>query len=121
MTAQQIATKKLLDWLKIYQPEFYNSLPLSVTDPMENGLGDWTSIIGAITNAAIQYDNNKTARKQIELNIARAQTGQDPVTFDANGNPKLPTTVSVSGSANSNYLILGLAGVVIAFLMLRKR
>lgn len=119
MTPQERATSNLLRWLKVERPDIYSKLPPSVVDPAQNGgLGDWTDIINTIANAAIQYDNNKTTRKQLEVNIARAQTGQDPVSFDALGNPKLPTQVSVSASANSTYLILGVAGVAIAAMFL---
>lgn len=116
MSAQ--STAKLLIWLKQYQPEFFATLPASITDPRLNGgLGDWTDIFGTIANAAITYDNNKTARKQIDVNIARAQAGLDPVRFDANSNPITPTTTGVSFNAQANNtflyiaLALGLGGI----------
>jgi hypothetical protein len=112
MNAQEIATTKLLRWLKLNSPEFFNTLPVNITDPAKNGgLGGWEDVLNTIANAAIQYDNNKTARKQIDINIARAQAGQDPVSFNSAGQVIQTTTngVSVSAKASNTFLYIALA------------
>lgn len=112
MNAQEIATSKLLIWLRINQPELYKTLPVNITDPAQNGgLGGWEDVLNTIANAAIQYDNNKTARKQIDINIARAQAGQDPVSFNSQGQVIQQTNngVSVSAKASNTFLYIALA------------
>lgn len=120
MSAQ--SAQKLLQWVMVYRPDLYVRLPENITSPTPSAqsmLAGWEDIISTIATAAVQYDNNKTTRKQIDINIARAQAGQDPLIFAANGQP-LPTSqsVSVNAKANTNVLIFGgLAALGLIFLM----
>lgn len=115
---------KFFQWAKREQPEFFSYVKEKY-DEENQGVGfDWGGLFNTAVSAYQSHQSDRLKLKELQINLQRAQQGQDPVDF--RNLPQQPGAVYAQGSIPTDwnkialYGFIGLLGVGVMMAMNKR-